>query len=98
MNMQHVQNELKNLAMRAALTKAGNRYALEADFQKLSGASRLSMWDVNGLKRVNDQFRHATGAQYLLQFVRAFAATINDQLHRVGGDEFVGLYRFRLIP
>ena len=54
MNMQHMQNELKNLAMRAALTKAGNRYALEADFQKLSGASRLSMWDVNGLKRVND--------------------------------------------
>ena len=91
-NMQRVQNELKNMAMRDALTRLGNRYALETDFQALGGSGRLSMWDVNGLKRVNDQHGHAVGDLYLLQFVRAFSAATHDRLYRVGGDEFVGLH------
>jgi diguanylate cyclase (GGDEF)-like protein len=92
MNMQRVQLELKHMAMRDALTKLGNRYALEADFQPLRGSGYLSMWDVNGLKRVNDQHGHHAGDQYLLQFVQVYSSVTTDQLYRVGGDEFVGLH------
>ena len=91
-NMQRVQLELKNMAMRDALTRLGNRYALEIDFQSLSASGCLSMWDVNGLKRVNDQFGHQAGDQYLLQFAQIYSTATNDPLYRVGGDEFVGLH------
>lgn len=92
MSMQRAQLELKRMAMRDALTRLGNRYALEADFQNLRGSGRLSMWDVNGLKRVNDEYGHHAGDQYLLQFVQAYSAATSDPLYRVGGDEFVGLH------
>ena len=93
MSMQRAQLELKQMAMRDALTKLGNRFALEADFEDLIGAGRLSMWDVNGLKLVNDQRGHQAGDQYLLEFVRVYSAATTDRLYRVGGDEFVGLHR-----
>ncbi len=92
MNMQRAQSELKSMAMRDALTRLGNRYALEADFQNLRGSGCLSMWDVNGLKRVNDEYGHHAGDQYLLQFVQVYTAATSDPLYRVGGDEFVGLH------
>lgn len=91
-NMQRVQLELRNMAMRDALTRLGNRYALEIDFQTISASGCLSMWDVNGLKRVNDQHGHHAGDQYLLQFVQVYASATTDPLYRVGGDEFVGLH------
>ncbi len=90
MGMQQAQHELKRMALRDALTKLGNRYALEADFQHLRGSGRLSMWDVNGLKRVNDEYGHHAGDQYLLQFVQVYSVATSDPLYRVGGDEFVG--------
>jgi diguanylate cyclase (GGDEF)-like protein len=84
--------QLEQTAMTDALTKLGNRFALDADFANHSGEGVLSMWDVNSLKQVNDKRGHLAGDAYLLEFVSAFQNESTDKLYRVGGDEFVGLH------
>jgi GGDEF domain-containing protein len=91
---ERVRKQLEAQALTDPLTKLGNRYALEANFR---GAGSLSMWDVNGLKRVNDERGHHAGDAYLLDFVKAYqigSAQLGapERLYRVGGDEFVGLH------
>ena len=93
--------ELERNATTDALTQIGNRRALEQDFERYQAIGRrkgmqlvLSSWDVDGLKRVNDERGHRAGDQYLMQFVRALqkATRKGDSLYRTGGDEFVGLH------
>ena len=93
--------ELERNATTDALTQIGNRRALEQDFERYQAIGKrkgmqlvLSSWDVDGLKRVNDERGHRAGDQYLMQFVRALqkATRKGDSLYRTGGDEFVGLH------
>jgi diguanylate cyclase (GGDEF)-like protein len=97
----NVQFELERNATTDALTKIGNRRALEQDFERYQAIGRrkgmqlvLSSWDVDGLKRVNDEHGHRAGDQYLMRCVRALqhATRKGDGLYRTGGDEFVGLH------
>jgi GGDEF domain-containing protein len=87
---------MEHMSRTDPLTNLGNRRALEQDFEDIRNQDSLmlSLWDVNGLKRVNDRYGHAAGDKYLLDFTRAFrnASSPNDALYRVGGDEFVGLH------
>ncbi len=96
-----VQFELERNATTDALTKIGNRRALEQDFERYQAIGRrkgmqlvLSSWDVDGLKRINDEQGHRAGDQYLLRCVKALqhATRKGDGLYRTGGDEFVGLH------
>ncbi len=96
-----VQHELERNATTDALTKIGNRRALEQDFERYQAIGRrkglqlvLSSWDVDGLKRINDERGHKAGDQYLMRCVRALqrATRKGDGLYRTGGDEFVGLH------
>ncbi len=91
-NIDQTQLQLEQMARSDPLTKLGNRFALESDFTELNGAGILSMWDVNGLKRVNDEKGHQAGDAYLLAFVKAYHNQCEDRLYRVGGDEFVGFH------
>ncbi len=93
-DVDRTQAQLKTMALTDPLTKLGNRFALETDFPVLNGAGLLCMWDVNGLKRVNDRLGHHAGDAHLLKFVAAFKAQaiITETLYRVGGDEFVSLH------
>jgi diguanylate cyclase (GGDEF)-like protein len=97
----NVQHDLERNATTDALTKIGNRRALEQDFERYQAIGRrkgmqlvLSSWDVDGLKRINDEQGHRAGDQYLLRCVRALqhATRKGDSLYRTGGDEFVGLH------
>jgi diguanylate cyclase (GGDEF)-like protein len=91
-NIDQTQLKLEQMARNDPLTKLGNRFALESDFAELNGTGILSMWDVNGLKRVNDEKGHQAGDAYLLAFVKAYHNQCEDRLYRVGGDEFVGFH------
>lgn len=92
---------LSELALSDALTGLGNRHALEEKFTKIKAqAERLDLpltfiyWDMNGLKRVNDQHGHAAGDQALKILATALRSTFRqeDQAFRIGGDEFVSLH------
>ena len=92
--LESVNKQLEDVATRDAMTGLGNRHALET-LPMLAGQWLVTMWDVDGLKRVNDTKGHAEGDAYLLSFVRALesATSANDRLFRVGGDEFMGLHQ-----
>ena len=92
--LESANQQLKDVATRDAMTGLGNRRALET-LPMLSGQWLVTMWDVDGLKRINDTQGHAAGDAYLLAFVRALesATSANDRLFRVGGDEFMGLHQ-----
>ncbi|MCW7460494.1 sensor domain-containing diguanylate cyclase [Leptospira limi] len=50
----------------------------------------VAMFDLDGLKQVNDTFGHAAGDFYIAQFAKRLSNLIQDQdvLARLGGDEF----------
>jgi diguanylate cyclase (GGDEF)-like protein len=90
-------DQLQQVALVDPLTGLGNRRKLELDFTSFSERDGLlyTVWDLDGLKRVNDQHGHAAGDKYILEFVRALRLGTrgDDGLYRTGGDEFVGLHR-----
>jgi GGDEF domain-containing protein len=100
-SLDEVQRELTRRANTDAMTRMGNRRALEDDFRRFRANAKrfgvpllLISWDVDGLKRINDVEGHAAGDAHLLGFVSALRATVRqgDGLYRIGGDEFISLH------
>lgn len=91
--LEETQHALAQAAYLDPLTGLGNRRAFAADYARLGG-ELLTVWDVDGLKRVNDRHGHAAGDRFLLQFVDAFRAAGGPscRLYRLGGDEFAGVH------
>jgi diguanylate cyclase (GGDEF)-like protein len=87
---------LERLSLYDNLTNAGNRHALEEctvtmDCEKSIG---VVFADVNGLKEVNDSYGHKAGDKLLIQAcncLREVFSDANEELFRVGGDEFIVL-------
>ncbi len=52
---------------------------------------QVAMIDMDGLKRVNDQYSHQAGDNYLLALARLFEQSVrsSDVVARIGGDEFL---------
>ncbi len=86
-------DKLEQAARTDSLTKLGNRRALREDFAQVKFAW-LSLWDLNGLKQINDQQGHEAGDAFILEFVRCLQQAAPDlqPIYRVGGDEFVVLH------
>jgi len=91
--------ELAALVRIDALTGAGNRRALwdtvpreVARARRQDGSVCLLLIDLDRFKKVNDTFGHAAGDRLLQAFadvVRQHTRVSDDQLFRIGGDEFV---------
>lgn len=90
---------LRAEAYRDTLTGCYNRqYAGEAVVRLLEGGRQFSLCfvDLDHLKRVNDQFGHIEGDQYLVYAARELARVCRkdqDLLFRYGGDEFLVVFR-----
>jgi GGDEF domain-containing protein len=78
-----------------------NLRALERELPRLRATAArqeqpllMTVWDVDGLKTINDTWGHAAGDAVLASFTAALidSARTSDSLYRVGGDEFVGLH------
>lgn len=97
---------LEQMTLRDASTGFFNRRALERDFTDFgsglgianSVAEQLkfafAMWDVDGLKHINDSLGHSAGDHHLEGFTTALrlASEPTDRLYRVGGDEFISVH------
>lgn len=90
------QKNYYQLAYQDSLTGLRNRRAFDEDLQELVRERCpffYASFDVNGLKRINDEKGHATGDELL----RRAASFLNEQsseffkAYRVGGDEFAFL-------
>jgi diguanylate cyclase (GGDEF)-like protein len=93
--------ELQQLAFVDPLTRLPNRRSAESQFDSFrSIATRNKMhlmimvWDLDGLKAVNDGQGHAAGDAYITQFSACLRATLRkgDVAFRIGGDEFLSFH------
>jgi diguanylate cyclase (GGDEF)-like protein len=90
--------QLEELAFLDPLTGLLNRRAANLQFtsykaiaQRNAANLMLMVWDVDGLKAVNDSDGHAAGDAYLQKFAVALKTSLRsgDVAFRTGGDEFV---------
>lgn len=68
-----------------------NRYiqVLEGMQAKTVIKTSVAYIDINGLKRVNDLYRHEAGDRLIINTARSMLAILPENAYRVGGDEFV---------
>ncbi len=90
--------ELESMARMDKLTYTLNRKAYDEDMEYLEVLHEFEglevgvvVIDVNGLKQVNDDLGHHVGDQLITACKEALLSVIsdNENLYRVGGDEFV---------
>lgn len=92
---------LESMAYYDHLTKVRNSasyskttQALDQDIEKGKANFGVVMLDVNFLKEVNDHYGHATGDIVLTRCAEVISeAFADDEVYRVGGDEFVVILR-----
>jgi GGDEF domain-containing protein len=91
--LEQTYRKLELASLSDALTGLKNRRALDDTF-KSNAFLWMTLWDVDGLKKLNDTQGHLAGNAYLLDFTQALskALTPQDYAFRVGGDEFVVLH------
>ena len=93
---EHIQNQRKQL-MKDVLCGVFSRYAYEKDIEKYSKAKQLSpnftvfVFDINGLKAVNDTMGHDAGDKLIIGAAKCIEKVIGNagRCYRTGGDEFV---------
>lgn len=94
---QKVENELIYLSYHDHLTELYNRRFFEKEIIRLDTKEyrplSVIMYDVNGLKLVNDSFGHEAGDELLKKtaFVIKKGCREGDFVARIGGDEFVAV-------
>ena len=98
--VQYAEHELSRmiaLANKDALTMVRNKnafdaYKIELNSKMQGDGSRYAilMADLNGLEKVNEEFGHDKGDQYIVRNCRAICEVFDHSpVFRVGGDEFV---------
>jgi diguanylate cyclase (GGDEF)-like protein len=90
------QEDLRRLADRDPLTGATNRRALREIFNGVqSSGAMLLFFDLDGFKKINDEYGHAAGDNCLKLFVGALKESFrpDDEVVRYGGDEFLVVAR-----
>jgi len=87
-------DKLEYMSMHDSLTGLYNRFYFEEEMRRLESGRlnpvALILFDVDGLKLVNDTLGHDKGDQVLLQSARIISQCFRneDVVARVGGDEF----------
>lgn len=79
------------------LTEVGNRHAWQATLARLAkkpeGPYIVALFDLDGMKEVNDTSGHYVGDEVLKSFTRHLSEMIGRRnIYRFGGDEFVALF------
>ncbi len=88
---------LREIAYKDVLTGGYNRAAFEKDIDQLlsnKGKSpfRMTMFDLNELKKINDCYGHEIGDEAIIEFYNIIDYIYQhelDKCYRVGGDEFM---------
>jgi diguanylate cyclase (GGDEF)-like protein len=91
--LEQAYQKLEQASFSDALTGLNNRRALDTIYASQS-FMWLTLWDLDGLKKLNDTQGHLAGNAYLLEFTQALCKNLTprDYAFRVGGDEFIVLH------
>jgi diguanylate cyclase (GGDEF)-like protein len=99
---QHVQdlNKARKLAYTDALTGANSTLAFAEKIKEIDksisdgsqGSLAVAVFDVNGLKQINDTMGHVKGDEYIVDAFKTISDIfVHTPVYRVGGDEFVSI-------
>ncbi|MBO4573353.1 MAG: diguanylate cyclase [Clostridia bacterium] len=92
--MEEIANQQTEYAYRDQMTGLKNRRAYTEELERLSGELPEDLFviilDVNGLKKINDNFGHEAGDELIIAAATCIrnAFTDTDDVYRIGGDEF----------
>ncbi|MEG1433251.1 sensor domain-containing diguanylate cyclase [Eubacterium sp.] len=93
--LQRFNRSMLRLAEYDQLTGVRNRRCYELDIagreQSLTAGARLGIgiFDLNGLKAINDAYGHQVGDMYIKEFARLLSRIFGEgAVYRIGGDEF----------
>lgn len=92
------ESELKEQSYIDPLTGVYNRLYLEHHLDEIvvkdSFPTTIIMADIDGLKEINDKEGHAAGDAYIVNCAETIKGALraNDNLFRIGGDEFILLF------
>ncbi|MEG1772825.1 MAG: GGDEF domain-containing protein [Clostridia bacterium] len=88
---------LQGIAYTDVLTGIGNRAAYRKSAAEINGSeniciSGIAVLDINGLKKVNDEFGHDSGDALIISAAEVIAKTFRKGcVFRIGGDEFIAI-------
>lgn len=96
-NQKKESNIYKRLAFTDTLTGIPNRLAFDNKMEDINAnlknniETKIFVFDLNNLKKVNDTLGHTVGDRYIIDSSRLLKKIFNDYgvIYRVGGDEFV---------
>lgn len=94
-------DEIVNISRFDKLTNIFNRRYFEENFKSILIKSKrynesfaMVIFDLNGLKSMNDKYGHLAGDNVIKEFANVISAAIreSDIFARFGGDEFIGIF------
>lgn len=93
-NTKKMINQFQEIALTDSMTGVLNRKGIENIYKVVAESDDffyLIVCDLNGTKRVNDNFGHLYGDKYITNATKIIADTIGLKGHvaRIGGDEFI---------
>ena len=97
--LEEANRKLSELAVTDAMTSAGNKTAYIAKTRSLDEQIRqgtasftVFVFDVNGLKAINDSFGHERGDLAISDTANVLKSVFGiENLYRIGGDEFIAI-------
>lgn len=97
--LEEANSKLRELAVIDMMTGVGNKtaylekkHALDEAISQGKASFTVFMFDLNGVKEVNDKFGHEYGDQMIADAAEVLKKVFGkEHLYRIGGDEFVAL-------
>jgi diguanylate cyclase (GGDEF)-like protein len=92
-------DKFEEIALTDAMTGILNRKGIENNYNIVAESSNsfyVILCDLDGTKRINDNFGHLQGDKYIISAAKALTDTIGLKGHiaRIGGDEFIILLSY----
>ena len=97
--LEEANRKLRELAVTDMMTGVGNQtaylekiHALDEEIDQGIAAFTIFMFDLNGVKEVNDKYGHECGDLMIADAADALKTVFGkESLYRIGGDEFVAI-------
>lgn len=98
--LEEANRKLRELAVTDMMTGVGNQtaylekiHALDEEIDQGIASFAVFMFDLNGVKEVNDKYGHECGDLMIADAADALKAVFGkESLYRIGGDEFVAIF------
>ena len=98
--LEEANRKLSEMAVVDGLTGVGNKtaylqkiHSLDDEIRRGTASFTVFVFDLNGLKEINDKYGHESGDMAITDAAEALKAVFGkENLYRIGGDEFIAVF------